>query len=72
MAKDKNGKTINVGDTITVTARVVTVLDNEEAPNLSAITVTPFGPNALTFGVPVLHGSQVELVDPAPAEPAQQ
>lgn len=60
--KDKNGKEIAVGSIINVQAKVVSITRDGDDAMLSATTLIEHGAEKKVYGLPVLHGSQVEVV----------
>jgi hypothetical protein len=63
MATDKNGKAVKVGDLILVRARVQSVTGFDQHGNISALTEVGHDAKDRRYALPVLHGSQVELVE---------
>jgi len=65
MPHDKHGRTLAVGDTVTITATVTQVHTGEEYCNVSLMTVEPMFPSE--HGSPLsLNATQVELWEKAP------
>lgn len=62
MVTDKNGKQIAVGSIINVRAKVAAITGEGEAAMLSALTELTHGTEGKVYSIPVIHGSQVEVV----------
>lgn len=63
MMKDKNGKEIKVGSLISIQGRVISITGDGDAALASALTEVEHGEEKKRYGLPVLHGSQVEVVE---------
>jgi len=63
VATDRNGKEIKKGALITVRARVTNVGNGGFADMLSATTEANDRAISVPYSLPVLHASQVEVVD---------
>jgi hypothetical protein len=63
MATDKNGKAVKVGDLIHVLARVESVSGSKADGNIGALTEVKRGAGRIQYDLPLLHGSDVEVVE---------